>query len=427
MSLSKQPYKGARDFYPEQKRIQKFIFQKFREVVESYGYEEYDAPLLELEELYRAKSSDEIINDQTYAFTDRSNRAVVIRPEMTPSVSRMIAAKRFELNYPIRWYSIPNLWRYERPQNGRFREHWQLNVDIFGEQSNLAEVELMTLVRDIFKSFKAPDSSYEIRINSRRLTNEFIELVLGLDSETESDIIKEIYKLIDRIHKLDKSESEALLVKILDNQDKVNKITQFLNINDISELKSSFPELKSISHIEEILSEVKLSNLLYDPTIVRGFNYYTDIVFEVTDTHPDNKRSIMGGGRYDNLVAKFDLDTLPAVGFGLGDASFYNFLVAHNLLGELPNETSLALLIIGDHYLQIQSFLNELRENHINISVNFSDKDITKKIKWATKNKYSRVIIIGDTEIANQNCILKDLESREEQTLSMGKVIDHLR
>lgn len=427
MSLSKQPYKGARDFYPEQKRIQKFIFQKFREVVESYGYEEYDAPLLELEELYRAKSSDEIINDQTYAFKDRSDRAVVIRPEMTPSVSRMIAAKRFELNYPIRWYSIPNLWRYERPQNGRFREHWQLNVDIFGEQSNLAEVELMTLVRDIFKSFKAPDISYEIRINSRRLTNEFIELVLGLNPKTDSEAIKELYKLIDRIHKLEKSESEELLSKILNNKDKENKIDQFLNINDISKLKSTFPELQTTILVEEILSEAKLTNLIYDPTIVRGFNYYTDIVFEVTDTHPDNNRSIMGGGRYDNLVAKFDLETLPAVGFGLGDASFYNFLVAHDLLSELPNETTLAVLIIGDHYLKLQSFLDELRENNINISVNFSDKDITKKIKWAIKNNYSKVIIIGDNEIANQNCVLKDLETREEQTLSISKVIEQLR
>src|SRR5438309_390347 len=135
MALSTQPYKGARDFYPEAKRLQKYIFNKLRETVESFGYEEYDAPILESMDLYLAKSGEEIVNEQTYAFEDRGGRKVVMRPEMTPTVSRMVAAKRQELSYPLRWYSIPNLWRYERPQKGRLREHWQLNVDIFGVES----------------------------------------------------------------------------------------------------------------------------------------------------------------------------------------------------------------------------------------------------------------------------------------------------
>ena len=155
MSLSTQPYKGARDFYPEDKRRQKYLFSTMRRVVERFGYEEYDAPILESLDLYAAKSGEEIVNEQTYTFTDRGGRQVVIRPEMTPSVSRMVAAKRQELGYPVRWYSIPNLWRYERPQRGRLREHWQLNVDIFGVDSLAAEHELIVIADSLLKEFGA--------------------------------------------------------------------------------------------------------------------------------------------------------------------------------------------------------------------------------------------------------------------------------
>src|ERR1700748_3133984 len=166
MALSTQPYKGARDFYPEDKRVQKYMFGKLRAVAERFGYEEYDAPILEPLEIYLAKTGEEIVNEQTYVFEDRGGRKVVIRPEMTPTVSRMVAAQRQELAYPLRWYSIPNLWRYERPQRGRLREHWQLNVDIFGVKDTSAELEMIMLVNDIFKAFRATPDMYEIRLNS---------------------------------------------------------------------------------------------------------------------------------------------------------------------------------------------------------------------------------------------------------------------
>ena len=155
MALSTQPYKGARDFYPEDKRLQKYMFGVWRTVAERFGYEEYDAPILEPLDIYLAKSGDEIVNEQTYLFEDRGGRKVVIRPEMTPTVSRMVAAKRQELAYPLRWYSIPNLWRYERPQRGRLREHWQLNVDIFGVKDTSAELEIITLVDAVLQEFGA--------------------------------------------------------------------------------------------------------------------------------------------------------------------------------------------------------------------------------------------------------------------------------
>src|ERR1039458_914813 len=191
MALSTKPYKGSRDFYPEDKRLQQYMFGTWRRVVERFGYEEYDAPILEPLDIYQAKTSEEIVNDQTYSFEDRGGRAVVIRPEMTPTVSRMVAARRQELAYPLRWYSIPNLWRYERPQRGRLREHWQLNVDLFGVKGCSAEVEMISLVSAIFKEFGAPSDAYELRVNHRALVDYLLGEFLGLKPAASHEVRSE--------------------------------------------------------------------------------------------------------------------------------------------------------------------------------------------------------------------------------------------
>src|SRR3989344_2548398 len=205
MPLSTQPYKGTRDFYPEDKRLQKWMFAKLREVVESFGYLEYAAPILEPVDIYLAKTGEEIINEQLYSFTDRGDRKVAIRPEMTPSVSRMVAARRQELAYPLRWYSIPNLWRYERPQRGRLREHWQLNVDIFGVAGLSAEHEIIQVADAIMQSYGAKRSQYSIRLNSRKLTDSFLLEYLQLNNVQAHTFSK----LIDRIHKITHAEFVA--------------------------------------------------------------------------------------------------------------------------------------------------------------------------------------------------------------------------
>ena len=199
MALSTQPYKGARDFYPGDKRMQKYMFGKMREVCERFGYEEYDAPILEPTELYASKTSDEIVNEQTYTFTDRGDRSVTIRTEMTPSVSRMVAGQRQELAYPVRWYSIPNLWRYERPQRGRLREFWQLNVDVFGLAGLEAEHEMILIADGIMKSFGAKHDMYTIKLNSRKLINTVMHDTLGLDETQAQTMIR----LIDKMHKME--------------------------------------------------------------------------------------------------------------------------------------------------------------------------------------------------------------------------------
>src|SRR6185437_1349195 len=193
MALSTKPYKGARDFYPPDKRLQKYMFSTLREVVERFGYEEYDAPILEPLEIYLAKTGEEIVNEQTYTFEDRGGRKVVIRPEMTPTVSRMVAARRQQLGYPLRWYSIPNLWRYERPQRGRLREHYQLNVDLFGVANLEAEHEIIQVADALMHAYGATREMYVIKLNSRKLMDYILLEHLQL-SEVQAYMLA---KLID--------------------------------------------------------------------------------------------------------------------------------------------------------------------------------------------------------------------------------------
>jgi len=214
MTLNTQPYKGARDFYPEDKRKQDYIFNIWREEARRFGYEEYDAPIIEPLEIYAAKTSDEIVNEQTYVFEDRGGRKVTLRPEMTPTVSRMVAGRRQELVYPLRWFSIPNLWRYERPQRGRLREHWQLNVDLFGVAGIEGDHELILLMDSIMQRFGAMRDMYLIRLSSRELIDYILNDLYDLDIATAKNVIH----LIDKMHKLEPEDFKNALKELMPNK-----------------------------------------------------------------------------------------------------------------------------------------------------------------------------------------------------------------
>lgn len=276
-SVSTEPYKGVRDFYPEDMRVQNYIFSVWRKVAEKFGYEEYGASILEYADLYKSKGNEEIINEQTYTFTDRGEREVTLRPEMTPTLARMVAARRKSMKFPLRWFSIPNVFRYERPQRGRRREHWQLNCDLVGLAGIEAEVEIISLASEIMKAFGAKNEDFEIKVNIRP--------------------------------KLDK--------EILSKWDKQG-------VPDAD--KTQCPP-----HISEIIKLLNLPNVKFDANIVRGFDYYTEMVFEVFDTNPENRRSLFGGGRYDNLLEIFGVEPVPCVGFGMGDITIRDFLETHSL------------------------------------------------------------------------------------------------
>ena len=427
MTLSTQPYKGARDFYPEDKAIQKYMFQILASTVESFGYEEYDAPILEPLEIYTAKTSDEIVAQQTYTFTDRGDRQVVIRPEMTPSVSRMVAAKRHQLTYPLRWYSIPNLWRYERPQRGRYREHWQLNVDLFGEQSLVAEQEMIVLADQIFKNFGADHSMYQIRLNSRLLMDLITKDYLGLSPDRSTKLIK----LIDKRSKLEASDFAAQALDIVKTQEVADKLETVLNLKSIDglakPLKSSPAAVELGTLISSLSNELGIENVVYDPSLARGFDYYSDVVFEIFDNHPDNNRSMMGGGRYDGLVGLYGVDPVPTIGFGLGDATLLNFLQLHDLLPQISSRSDLAVLLLGDVNLAAHKLIAQLRGQGLNVVVDFSQRKLGQKIKWAETKGLRFVLVIGEKELKSEQLNIKDLTNGQEDTIKLDDIYAFLK
>ncbi len=423
MSLSTQPYKGARDFYPEDKRIQKYMFAVLRRVVEKYGYQEYDAPILEPLDLYTAKSGEEIVNEQTYQFEDRGGRQVVIRPEMTPTVSRMVAGKRQELAYPARWYSIPNLWRYERPQRGRLREHWQLNVDVFGIDNVSAELEMIQIADSILKEYGAVTDTYQIRLNSRKLVDSVLSGYFKLDKR----VVRDLVKLIDRMNKLPADKFKQQLKDLVGTN--APQITKLLQISDITELPEELKELSSVKELVNVLDSLQkigIDNAVFDISLMRGFDYYTDIVFEVFDTSPTNNRSMFGGGRFDGLVGLFGVEPIPTVGFGMGDVTLQNFLETNKLLPDIAPETDVAVCVIGDNYIRAQEVVSELRDSGVNVSVDSTGRKIDKQIKNADKQGLKYVIFIGDSELEQKKYGLKDLTTGTSQVLSVQQIIKAL-
>jgi histidyl-tRNA synthetase len=389
------------------------MFGKWRQACELFGYEEYDGPILEPLELFASKTSDEIVNEQTYSFTDRGDRKVVMRPEMTPTVSRMVAAKRQELGYPLRLYSIPNCFRYERPQKGRLREFWQLNADIFGVDSIDADVEIIMLADAVMKSFGAKPDQYEIQINSRAsMTNAFDDMNM-----TPNERVK-AFGLIDRKEKIEAKEWRDLFNDLLGDE-RAEKLLDFLSNEDVPE---------NAQNVIDQLIEQDVKNIRFNRYLARGFEYYTDIVFEVFDTNPDNNRSMFGGGRYDGLVGAFGVEPVPTVGFGMGDATFLNFLQDNKLIPDeiKEPETELYIVIIGDVASQAQDVAQQLRKQGVKVAVDLSGKKIEKQIKNADKKCIKNVLFVGEQELYTQQFKLKNIETGTEQTLPLQEIAKQL-
>ncbi len=421
MKTKLNPYKGARDFYPEDKLFQEWMFSKWQKIVEKYGYVEYGAPILEPTELFLMKGSEEIINEQTYTFKDRGERSVTIRTEMTPSVSRMIAARRQELAYPVRWYSIPNMWRYERMQRGRSREFWQLNVDLFGVESIDAEIEMIQIIDELFQSFGAKRSSYTIKINSRVLVNEILS-ELGFSKEANVEIVR----LVDKIDKLSNEEFLSRLNKLTNDKNTSNEIIKLFAVKSPNDLPDKFAKSKPAENLVKIIKSVSsmgILNLEFDLSLMRGFDYYTDIVFEVFDNSPENNRAMFGGGRYDGLVGLLGADPVATVGFGVGDIPFKNFLEVNKLIPKLKLPVQVTVIAKENNDMpSAKAVASQLRECGINTSIDLSQRKFDKQLKSADKSNVSYVVIVGRQEISDEKFTLKNMISGKEQKHSIERI-----
>jgi histidyl-tRNA synthetase len=419
-ALSSQPYKGTRDYYPEDKRTQNYIFNVWRKVVERFGYEEYGAPILEPLDVYAAKSGQELVNDQTYVFTDRGGRTVAIRPEMTPTISRMVAARRQELAYPARLYSIANFMRYERPQRGREREFWQLNADIFGVDEVTADSEIIVMADAILKELGAKSGDYVIRINNRKLINYMMAHFLGLD-EAQGQLMT---KLFDRRNKITDQDFDEQAAEIFGGtDDRLEKIKQLIDAKKIEELPSELREAEAIGELEQVfkaLDDAGVTDAVFDATLMRGLDYYTGTVFEVFDTHPDNNRSLFGGGRYDGLVGMFGADPISAVGMAPGNTMIENFLAVRNLLPEQKSLTKVYIAVIDGAFEQANQVARQLREQGINTEVDITIRKLDKQIKTAVKKAIPYVLFVGPND--NDTYSLKNLGNEAEEKLSVDDI-----
>jgi histidyl-tRNA synthetase len=427
--VSTEPYKGVRDFYPEDMAIQNYIFSVMKKTAENFGYSEYGASVLESAELYRAKSGEEIVNEQTYTFKDRGEREVSLRPEMTPTVARMIASKLKEFSFPLRWYSIPNLFRYEKPQRGRTREHWQLNVDIFGVKNINADVEIISIASKIMQNFGLKDSEFEIRINNRKIVNYILIDLYNFDEEIRYKIVK----LIDKKNKIPEESFVATLKKLI--PEKYSEFLELLNSKNFEDFIKNLPDIGKecvgITETKEIIEKLEklgINNVVFSQDLMRGFDYYTGVIFEVFDKNPENRRAVFGGGRYDELLAIFGKEIVPAVGFGMGDVVIKDILETYNILPKINSSSDLHICVMNENSIDYaQDLAQKIRESSIKVTVDYSFKKIGDQIKYADKNKIPFITCIGEEEIKTNKIKIKKLSDGKEIETNEDKIAEDIK
>lgn len=414
--LGTEPYKGVHDYYPEDWARVSSMFDTLRDTLRSYGFQEYQASPLERAELYESKTSEEIVSQQTYTFTDRGDRRVTLRPEMTPTLARMISGKRHDLVFPARWFSIGNRFRYERPQKGRSREFYQTDVDIVGVSGSTAESEIVVVAADLLRGFGAKDSDFLIRVNSRTLVNAAGSR-LGLTNEETTTYLS----LIDRKDKMSEEAFETEREVFRRNgQDPLELILARTD-------EATDAEYAKVLDLIAGWKALGIENVVFDPTIARGFLYYTGLIFEIFDTNPENPRALLGGGRYDGLVALFGGAPIPAVGFALGVETLTDFLTTHNLLPEAAIAPTLFIGTPTEADIPLaQAYAATLRSSAFSVVVNLSGKSLGDQVKEAVKRGIPYFVAYGQNEKESASVKVKTLAENSEEEVASNILFQHI-
>jgi histidyl-tRNA synthetase len=419
--ISTSPIPGTRDFFPEEMSIRQQVFARLYQAVESFGYLRYDGPMLEPLELYAAKSSEEIVSRQTYRLKDRGDRELVVRPEMTPTVARMIAARAGQLPLPARWYSHPNLWRYERKQRGRYREHWQVNVDVFGTDSFEAEAEILELCAEMMFAVGAKAEHFVLRVSDRGL----MQAVLTGFAAVPPEQLPAVYAVLDALDKVPEEETRQALAALGCDADRVLQV-----------IGSSAEQLFALAPAEALarsrvhramaagLCTSQPVELRFDPRIIRGFSYYTSTVFEIYDVDPKNPRSIAGGGRYDDLVGLFGKAKVAGLGFGMGDVTLIDFLETHDLLPRpqvAPDATVVGpQLELPEERQRVKRIAADLRAAGVRATTPLEPRKLGKLLEKASKEGVRFAVIAGADEAARGVAKLRDLARSGEREVALG-------
>jgi histidyl-tRNA synthetase len=403
------PVKGTREFYPQEMALRNYIYEKVRDASQAYGYQEWDGPFLESIDLYAAKSGEELVQKQSFVFEDRDRNLVTLRPELTPSLARMIAARQSELTFPLRWWSFGPFWRYEQPQKGRSREFFQWNIDMLGVNSPEADAELIAVAATFLRSIGLTPGRAIISVNNRRLMEGQFDL---LEIPIENRV--GVSNLVDRRSKMDQAKWEAYAIEVGLNRDQLHALTGILGNFDLwkknEELVRLFTALEALGVKEYIR---------FDPNIIRGLLYYTGTVFEAYDLSGSVKRSILGGGRYDNLLADVGGQPLAGVGFAMGDVVLGIVLRESRLVPDFVPSPANVLVTVFDKSMLTKSFAlaSELRESGLDTMVYPEPAKLQKQFKFADRMRMRVAVTIGPDESDRGQVAVKDLASGSQKII----------
>ncbi len=404
---------GTRDFYPKEMRQLNSIFSIWRNAAEKYGYAEVDGPLLETAELWKEKAGE--LPQQMYSFTDKGDREVAIRPEFTPTLARMIAQKQKEITKPIRWYGIIRCWRYERPQSGRLREFFQLNVDCAGTESMKADAEIIAITTDILKQLKITPQEAYIRISNRQLMKALLE-----ELELEESRMPDLMNAIDKKDKLTEEAFEEMLKDIGLKQEQIFGLKDILNITQLAELEKlnlNKDAKKALQDLKELFNYLRAYGIEeyceLDLTIIRGLDYYTGTVFEVFD-RSKKFRAIAGGGRYDNLVEDFGGERCPGVGIGMGDVVLQLFLKEKNKLPETQREVDYYVAPITEAVAAKAAEIAQKLRKKGKVEMDIAGRNLKKQMEYANAIGAKNVVIVGEKDLKEGKVTIKNMITREE-------------
>ncbi|MBI2499232.1 histidine--tRNA ligase [Candidatus Woesearchaeota archaeon] len=390
---------GFRDFYPEDKRIQNWIFGKWRKIAEKYGYSEIDGPILEPIELYN-KSGEEI-PEQIYSFTDKGGRKLALRPETTPTVARMIKNKK-DLKLPIKWYSISRCLRYERPQKGRVREFFQFNLDCLGSKNQMADAEVIATSIEIMKELGLGKKDFFVRISNRKLMEDLL-LDIGIKKEN----LKDIYRILDKICKYSDEDIKKELREKGVEPKKVDELFKLLKIRDLNKIKINSPGLDKLKELFTLLNDYGvLDYCKLDLSIMRGFDYYTGTVFEVFDSSMEF-RAVAGGGRYDDLAG------IPGVGYGMGDIVIQLFLEKKKKIPKLNKEIDYFIAPVSEKMnKKAIKIADKLRKDY-NVEVEILGRNLGKQMGYADSVKAKNLVIVGEKD--KGKVTIRDMKTGKEK------------
>jgi histidyl-tRNA synthetase len=413
-----QPVRGTRDFYPDDMAFRSWLHDKIRAVSESFGYQEYDGPFLERLELYAAKSGEELVKEQAYVFEDRGGSEIALRPELTPSLARMVAQHGKAILLPLRWWSFGPFWRYERTQKGRSREFFQWNIDLIGVDSPAADAEVVAVGASLLKSVGLSPEMIKIKINNRRLVEkQLAELSIG------GSMLPKTFQVIDRKEKLSSAEWQAYATDQGLDKDQIAGLEKLLNEQDTwqqsEELISFFKAIEALGARDYIE---------YDPTIIRGLDYYTGTVYEARDV-AGNHRAILGGGRYDDLVSAVGGEPISATGFAMGDVVFELVLQENGVMPKLrPNPANFFVTTFDEESIQASIQLAaDLRAAGFRTEWYPEPARLPRQFKYADRQNIPFTLILGPEEIEAGTVAIKNMHTGEQVNISRDHLIDHLK